>query len=119
MALLAPFALFSIASVAITFSPLALACIPSTAFALLVPHHCPRYARVPVPLLLAFGWGAVLAAGIAGAANELAVGTVNAHLASHAALRPAAVLGIQPNLQHAVAWHAGVLEELAKAPAYC
>jgi RsiW-degrading membrane proteinase PrsW (M82 family) len=116
-ALLAPFALYALGNVMLSFRPLALACVPTTGLALLVVHRTQRYARVPVPaLLLAVGWGGVLAAGIAGTNNELAAGTATAHLAGHAALgtNPVAILGLTRDLQHILGAHAGFVEELAK-----
>jgi hypothetical protein len=64
--------------------PLAtLACVPSTAFVLWLLHRVQRFARMPVPALLAaFGWGALIAWGLARACSGLAFGVVNAHLAA-------------------------------------
>lgn len=60
----------------------ALACVPSSAFVLWLLHRVQRFARIGVPALLAaFGWGALIAWGLARACSGLAFGVVNAHLA--------------------------------------
>jgi len=66
--------------------PLAtLACVPSSAFVLWLLHRVQWFARMPVPVLLAgFGWGALVAWGLARACSGLAFGAVYAHLATDA-----------------------------------
>jgi RsiW-degrading membrane proteinase PrsW (M82 family) len=118
-ALLLPYTFYAIAWVVMSWRPLTVACFPTTALALLVAHRSQKYARVPVPALLAgLGWGGLVAAGIAGTNNDLASGTASGYIVRHAqaalGVNPARLLGIQRDLQHALGAHAGVVEELAK-----
>jgi RsiW-degrading membrane proteinase PrsW (M82 family) len=79
-ALLGPFALIPL-TVILTFPLIALACVPSTAFVLLLLHHVQQYARVPFrALLAAFGWGALIASGLTRACNGLFFGALNGYL---------------------------------------
>jgi RsiW-degrading membrane proteinase PrsW (M82 family) len=118
-ALLVPYTFYAIAWVVMSWRPLTIACVPTTALALLVAHRSQKYARVPVPALLcALGWGALVAAGIAGTTNDLGAGTASGYVFRQAqadiGVNPARLLGIQRDLQHALGAHAGFVEELAK-----
>jgi hypothetical protein len=79
-ALLGSFALFSLTVIA--KSPLtALACVPTSAFALWLMHRSQRFAWLPVPMLLtAFGWGALIQFGLGRACTGLAYGTINGYV---------------------------------------
>ncbi|MEU5347375.1 PrsW family glutamic-type intramembrane protease [Streptomyces sp. NPDC020766] len=79
-ALLGSFSLFSLFF--ILKSPLiALACVPTSAFALWLMHRCQWFARLPVPMLLTtFGWGALVQFGLGRACTSLASGTIYGHL---------------------------------------
>lgn len=81
VALLGPFSLISLAAAG-AFPLVALLCLPSTAFVLWLLHHGQRFARVPLPMLLAaFGWGALIVFGLGRAYTGLAFGTLNGYLA--------------------------------------
>ncbi|WP_078606892.1 PrsW family glutamic-type intramembrane protease [Streptomyces flavidovirens] len=78
--LVGSFALFSL--VVLAGAPLiALACVPSSAFALWLVYRSQRFAWLPVPMLLtAFGWGALIQFGLGRAFTGLAYGTINGYL---------------------------------------
>jgi hypothetical protein len=74
--LLGPFTLISLAVIAL-YPLVALACVPSTAFALWLLHISQRFARLAWPVLLAaFAWGALLVFSLGRAYSGLAFGTL-------------------------------------------
>lgn len=92
-------------------------CVPSSAFGLWVVHRMQRYRRMPARLpLAAFGWGALVATGFAGAMNGWFLQYGTAYLVD---LRE--VITDQPAMDAAVnrivaamALNAGFFEELGK-----
>jgi hypothetical protein len=74
--LLVPFTLISLVVIAL-YPLVALACVPSTAFALWLLHISQRFARLAWPVLLAaFAWGALLVFSLGRAYSGLAYGTL-------------------------------------------
>ncbi|MFD5510704.1 PrsW family glutamic-type intramembrane protease [Streptomyces sp. NPDC127051] len=78
--LLLPFGLIPLV-VVVEYFPVTLACLPSTAFVLLLLRAGVRFARVPLAALLAaFGWGALIVFGLGRAYTSLAFATINGYL---------------------------------------
>lgn len=78
--LLLPFGLIPLV-VVVEYFPVTLACLPSTAFVLLLLRGGVRFARVPLAALLAaFGWGALIVFGLGRAYTGLAFATINGYL---------------------------------------
>ncbi|GHB79547.1 hypothetical protein GCM10010331_78960 [Streptomyces xanthochromogenes] len=78
--LLLPFGLIPL-MVMVEYLPLTLACLPSTAFVLLLLRGGVRFARVPLAALLAaFGWGALIVFGLGRSYTGLAFATISGHL---------------------------------------
>jgi RsiW-degrading membrane proteinase PrsW (M82 family) len=111
VALLAPFMVQPMLTLA--SHPLLLAaCVPTTGFGLWTMFTVQRYRRLPVRLYLAgFAWGALVAAGLAGALNELFAhyaGPFYDRFTDGNAVQ--AALAVRPLR----GLHAGIIEELAK-----
>ncbi|MFE2877696.1 PrsW family glutamic-type intramembrane protease [Streptomyces roseus] len=80
--LLLPFGLIPL-MVLVEYLPVTLACLPSTAFVLLLLRAGVRFARVPLAALLAaFCWGALIVFGLGRAYTGLAFATISGHLSS-------------------------------------
>jgi len=78
--LLLPFGLIPL-MVVVEYLPVTLACLPSTAFVLLLLRGGVRFARVPLAALLAaFAWGALIVFGLGRAYTGLAFATINGYL---------------------------------------
>ncbi|MFI5915108.1 PrsW family intramembrane metalloprotease [Dactylosporangium sp. NPDC051541] len=87
------------------------ACVPTTAFGLWTMFAVQRHRRLPGRLYLAvFGWGALVAAGLSGALNELFVHYAAAYLDLFTDNPLQAAVAVRPLR----GMHAGIVEELAK-----
>ncbi|MCX5215203.1 PrsW family intramembrane metalloprotease [Kitasatospora sp. NBC_00240] len=87
--LLLPFGLIPLV-VVVEYFPLTLACLPSTAFVLLLLRSGVRFARVPLAALLAaFGWGALIVFGLGRAYTGLAFATISGYMIPKDYLHPA------------------------------
>jgi hypothetical protein len=81
-ALLGPFGLIPL-RILVMYPLIALACVPSTAFALWLLHRGQQFGRLPVTVLLAaFGWGVLIVPGYVRACSSLAIGTITAYFGS-------------------------------------
>lgn len=98
---------------------LTLACLPSAAFAVVVLRRAAPVDRFTWPVVGAAVGGGILAGGVAGQLNGLALGTVNARvLTSIGPDTPLTdLLEGRHDLVNALGMHAGVVEELAKGAA--
>ncbi|MFF2620139.1 PrsW family glutamic-type intramembrane protease [Kitasatospora sp. NPDC058046] len=86
--LLLPFGLIPLV-VMIEYLPVTLACLPSTAFVLLLLRGGVRFARVPLAALLAaFGWGALIVFGLGRAYTGLAFATISGYMIPKDYLNP-------------------------------
>jgi RsiW-degrading membrane proteinase PrsW (M82 family) len=96
----------------------ALACVPTTTFALWVLARSQPFSRVPAaPLLAAFAWGLLPAVGLAMTATILTQGTVTTWAIDvRWPQYPGAteILDIRHDVGHAMAWYVGVVEEVVK-----
>lgn len=108
-----PFGLIS-AMVVVGFFPTALACLPSTAFVLLLLYGGVRFGRVPgAALLTAFGWGALIVFGFGRACSGLAFGTINGYLGKTSGTDINAMLKNTNEMINLVVVHLGILDALA------
>jgi RsiW-degrading membrane proteinase PrsW (M82 family) len=115
-ALLLPFTLPAL-DVLVTHPRFVLVCLPSTLYAGWLLQRAQRFTPLPPAVLWsAVAWGALVATGIAGATNVLAIDTSMAWRARDARIdvNPLELLEIRHDVQHLLAFHAGVVEELAK-----
>ena len=93
IAMVGPFGLLGL-SVVVLYPLHALACVPGTAFVLVLLHNAQRFARIPLPMLLAaFAWGALVVFGIGRAYTNLAFGTFYNHVAKAAGTDPTGLKG--------------------------
>lgn len=110
-----PFGLISL-TVVFVFLPTALACLPSTAFVLLLLYGGVRFARVPgLALLTAFGWGALVVFGFGRACSNLAFGTLNGYLGKTSGTDISAMLRNTNQMINLVVVHLGIVDALAIA----
>ncbi|WP_037848268.1 PrsW family glutamic-type intramembrane protease [Streptomyces sp. NRRL F-2747] len=94
--LLLPFGLIPL-MVLVEYFPVTLACLPSTAFVLLLLRAGVRFARVPLAALLAaFGWGALIVFGLGRAYTGLAFATISGHLGGGPIVTPGGDIGGDP-----------------------
>ncbi|MGI5170399.1 PrsW family glutamic-type intramembrane protease [Spirillospora sp. CA-253888] len=78
-AMMGPFGLIGL-FVVVEYPLQALACVPGTAFVLMLLHNAQRFARIPLSMLLvAFGWGALIVFGLGRAFTNLAFGAIYNH----------------------------------------
>ncbi|MFF4159896.1 PrsW family glutamic-type intramembrane protease [Streptomyces sp. NPDC001678] len=113
--LLLPFGLLSLV-VVFEFFPSALACVPSTAFVLLLLRGSVRFARVPLgALLMAFGWGALIVFSLGRVFSNLASGTMFSYLGPAAGSDPAHLLASTDHMLMAVTVHLSLVNTIALA----
>ncbi|MGD3112770.1 PrsW family glutamic-type intramembrane protease [Streptomyces sp. YGL11-2] len=113
--LLLPFGLLSVV-VVFEFFPAALACVPSTAFVLLLLRGSVRFARVPLgALLAAFGWGALIVFSLGRVYSNLASGTMFDYLGPTASGDPAHLLTGMGHMLMAITVHLSLVNTIALA----
>jgi hypothetical protein len=112
-ALLGPFGLIPLRILAL-FPLIALACVPSTAFALWLVHRGQQFGRLPIGVLLAaFGWGALIVSGYIRACSSLAIGTVTAYFGSTSDIQQ--MLHRQLQVLEVMVFHVSLVSTLMQA----
>lgn len=112
-ALLGPFGLIPLRILAM-YPLIALACVPSTAFALWLLHRGQQFGRLPVGVLLAaFGWGALIVPGYVRACSSLGIGTVTAYFGDSGDIQ--ALLHRQLQVLELMVFHISLVSVLIQA----
>ncbi|MFC5744098.1 PrsW family glutamic-type intramembrane protease [Actinomadura rugatobispora] len=120
-AMMGPFGLLGL-SVVVLYPLHALACLPGTAFVLLLLHNAQRFARVPPSMLLiAFGWGALIVFGLGRAYTNLMFGSLFNYVIKAAGIDfdnvsdATKVTGLQFRIMDFVVLHLGAVNALGTA----
>ncbi|RAG86784.1 hypothetical protein DN069_04395 [Streptacidiphilus pinicola] len=113
--LLLPFGLLSVV-VVFEFFPAALACVPGTAFVLLLLRGSVRFARVPLgALLAAFGWGALIVFSLGRVFSNLASATMFDYFSPTASSDPTHLLDNMDRMLMAITVHLSLVNTIGLA----